>query len=390
MEKQTAVAPAAVAGEVVRIFLALELSRSSWLVASHTPAADKISRHKLAAGDIDGLLALIERLRTRVEQKTGQPVQVISCYEAGYDGFWLDRKLKAEGVINHVMDPASIQVDRRARRVKTDAVDADALLRALMAFCRGEKKVCSMVRVPTRDEEDAKRLSREREQLIKERVRHVNRIKGLCATQGIYDYQPLKANRLERLDELRTGDGNPLPDRLRNEIRRQLERLKLLLELIGTVEAERDAVVKADKPASEADRRIRALAKLKGIGPEIATVLYNEVFYRQFANRRDVAAYVGLTPSLFASGDLRHDQGISKAGNPRARATMVELAWLWVRHQSGSDLTGWFLSRVSGIKGRIKRIAIVALARKVLVALWRYLETGLVPTGAMLKADKQG
>lgn len=388
MEKQTAVAPTAVAGEVVRIFLALELSRSSWLVASHTPAADKISRHKLAAGDIDGLLALIERLRTRVEQKTGQPVQVISCYEAGYDGFWLDRKLKAEGVINHVMDPASIQVDRRARRVKTDAVDADALLRALMAFCRGERKVCSMVRVPTREEEDAKRLSREREQLIKERVRHVNRIKGLCATQGIYDYQPLKADRLERLDELRTGDGNPLPDRLKNEIRRQLERLKLLLELIGTVEAERDAVVKADKPASEADRKIRALAKLKGIGPEIATVLYNEVFYRQFANRRDVAAYVGLTPSLFASGDLRHDQGISKAGNPRARATMVELAWLWVRHQSGSDLTGWFLSRVSGIKGRIKRIAIVALARKVLVALWRYLETGLVPTGAMLKADK--
>lgn len=390
MEKQTAVAPTAVAEEVVRIFLALELSRSSWLVASHTPAADKISRHKLAAGDIDGLLALIERLRTRVEQKTGQPVQVISCYEAGYDGFWLDRKLKAEGVVNHVMDPASIQVDRRARRVKTDAVDADALLRALMAFCRGEKKVCSMVRVPTRDEEDAKRLSREREQLIKERVRHVNRIKGLCATQGIYDYQPLKANRLERLDELRTGDGNPLPERLRNEIGRQLERLKLLLELIGTVEAERDAVVKADKPASEADRRIRALAKLKGIGPEIATVLYNEVFYRQFANRRDVAAYVGLTPSLFASGDLRHDQGISKAGNPRARATMVELAWLWVRHQSGSDLTGWFLTRVSGIKGRIKRIAIVALARKVLVALWRYLETGLVPTGAMLKAEKQG
>ena len=390
MEKQTAVAPTAVAGEVVRIFLALELSRSSWLVASHTPAADKISRHKLAAGDIDGLLALIERLRTRVEQKTGQPVQVISCYEAGYDGFWLDRKLKAEGVVNHVMDPASIQVDRRARRVKTDAVDADALLRALMAFCRGERKVCSMVRVPTRDEEDAKRLSREREQLIKERVRHVNRIKGLCATQGIYDYQPLKANRLERLDELRTGDGNPLPERLRNEIGRQLERLKLLLELIGTVEAERDAVVKADKPASEADRRIRALAKLKGIGPEIATVLYNEVFYRQFANRRDVAAYVGLTPSLFASGDLRHDQGISKAGNPRARATMVELAWLWVRHQSGSDLTGWFLTRVSGIKGRIKRIAIVALARKLLVALWRYLETGLVPTGAMLKAEKQG
>jgi transposase len=388
MEKQTAVAPDA--GEGVRIYLALELSRSSWLVASHTPAADKISRHKLAAGDIDGLLALIERLRTRVEHQTGQPVQVISCYEAGYDGFWLDRKLKAEGVINHVMDPASIQVNRRARRVKTDAVDAEALLRALMAFCRGEKKVCSMVRVPTRDEEDAKRLSREREQLIKERVRHVNRIKGLCATQGIYDYQPLKADRVERLDELRTGDGEPLPDRLKNEIRRQLERLKLLLELIGTVEAERDAVVKADKPASEADRKIRALAKLRGIGPEIATVLYNEVFYRQFANRRDVAGYVGLTPSLFASGDLRHDQGISKAGNPRARATMVELAWLWVRHQSGSDLTGWFLTRVSGIKGRIKRIAIVALARKVLVALWRYLETGVVPTGAVLKADKQG
>jgi transposase len=164
--------------------------------------------------------------------------------------------LKAEGVINHVMDPASIQVDRRARRVKTDAVDADALLRALMAFCRGERKVCSMVRVPTRDEEDAKRLSREREQLIKERVRHVNRIKGLCATQGIYDYQPLKANRLERLDELRTGDGNPLPDRLRNEIRRQLERLKLLLELIG-----RPSATPSSKPTSRPARRTAGSAR---------------------------------------------------------------------------------------------------------------------------------
>ena len=272
MEKQTAVAPTAVAGEVVRIFLALELSRSSWLVASHTPAADKISRHKLAAGDIDGLLALIERLRTRVEQKTGQPVQVISCYEAGYDGFWLDRKLKAEGVINHVMDPASIQVDRRARRVKTDAVDADALLRALMAFCRGEKKVCSMVRVPTRDEEDAKRLSREREQLIKERVRHVNRIKGLpgdlrlSALEGEPPGTAGRAADRRRQPSARAPQERDRPTARAPEASARVDR-----------EAERDAVVKADKPASEADRRIRALAKLKGIGPEIATVLYKEL-----------------------------------------------------------------------------------------------------------------
>lgn len=394
MDTQTASTPA----DVAMIFFALELSRSSWLVAIHTPVADKVSRHKLAAGDVEALLALITRLRTTVEQQTGQCVRVFSCYEAGYDGFWVHRRLAAAGVTNHVIDPASLQVDRRARRVKTDAVDVDALLRALTAFCRGERRVCSMVRVPTPEEEDAKRLNRERQQLVKERVRHVNRIKGLCATQGIYDYQPLKPDRLERLETLRTGDGRPLPERLKAEIRRQLQRLALVLEMVAALEAERDAVLKAPvgqasgpegeapQPASQASRKIRDLARLKGIGPEIATVLHNEVLYRQFANRRDIAAYVGLTPSLFASGSLRHDQGISKAGNPRARATMVELAWLWLRYQPDSALSRWFRERVGTIKGRIRRIAIVALARKLLIALWRYVETGLTPTGAAFKA----
>lgn len=398
MDTQTASTPAATPAAVATIFLALELSRSSWLVAIHTPVADKVSRHKLAAGDIDALLALIARLRAAVEQQTGCCVRVLSCYEAGYDGFWLHRRLAAAGVTNHVIDPASLQVDRRARRVKTDAVDVDALLRALTAFCRGERRACSMVRVPTPEQEDAKRLNRERQQLVKERVRHVNRIKGLCATQGIYDYQPLKPDRLERLETLRTGDGRPLPERLKGEIRRQLQRLALVLEMVATLEAERDAVVtapadqapepegEAPQPAGQASRKIRELVKFKGIGPEIATVLHNEVLYRQFDNRRDLAAYVGLTPSLFASGGLRHDQGISKAGNPRARATMVELAWLWVRYQPGSALSRWFRERVGTMKGRIRRIAIVALARKLLIALWRYLETGLIPTGAEFKA----
>jgi transposase len=361
------------------LFVALDLSRSSWVAAVHAPHADKISRHKLTPG-AEGLLALLGRVREQAERALGTPVQVVSCYEAGRDGFWLHRVLCGAGIENRVIDPTSLLVDRRARRVKTDRLDAEALLRALMAWHRGEPRVCATVRVPSPDEEDARRATRERANLLKERVRHVNRVKGLLATQGVYDFEPLRPDRLERLTTLITADGRALPERLGAEVRRHLRRLALVLEMLAEVEAERDRALAAAK-GKEA-----VLLRLKGLGPESVAVLCAEIFHRAFANRRGVAAYAGLAPSPFASGDTCRDQGVSKAGNPRVRRMMVELAWLWVRFQPESALSRWFTARVGAIKGRVRRIAIVALARKLLVALWRYLETGLVPTGAVLKA----
>jgi transposase len=376
-------APAA--EQTATIYLALELSRASWVVAVHMPLADKIGLHKLKGGDSDSLLALIGRLQARAQAALGRPVATVSCYEAGYDGFWLHRLLEAQGIRNQVLDPASLQVSRRARRAKTDRIDATSLVRALMAHWRGEPKVVSVVRVPSVAEEDARRLHRERHRLVAERVQHVNRIKGLCATQGIYDFQPLRRDRWQRLAHLHTGDGRALPPRLAAELARELKRLELVLAMIAALEAERDAVVEAPAPEHPHAAKIQALVRLKGIGPEFATVLVGEVFHRQFDNRRQVAAYVGLTPSPWRSGGLAREQGISKAGNPKARTTMIELAWMWLRHQPASALSQWFQHRVGAIRGRLRRIAAAALARKLLVALWRYLAAGLVPDGAVLK-----
>ena len=368
------------------IFVSIELSKKGWLIAIHTPLADKVGLHKLKSGDSAGLLALIRRITKKVERTMSGPVKVLSCYEAGYDGFWLHRVLAEAGIINHVIDPASLQVNRRARRAKTDRIDAIGMLRALMAFHRGEDQVFSVVQVPSIEKEDARRIHRERERLIKERIQHVNRIKGLLATQGSYDYEPLRRHRRERFEALETALGTPIPRHLRHEIMRHLQRLELVLEMIGAVEAQRDAVVEAEPAANESSRKIQQLVTLKAIGPQFATVLVGEVFHKHFANRRQVASYAGLAPSPFNSGSLVREQGISKAGNPRARTTMIEMAWLWLRYQPCSALARWFHERVGTGTGRARRITIVALARKLLIALWRFLETGLLPDGAELKA----
>jgi transposase len=379
--------PAAPYDDAVRCLLAIELSKKSWIVAVNTPLSDKISRHTLEPCDGKELLDLCERIRTRVARETKKHVEVVSCYEAGYDGFWLHRLLEAHGIRNYVIDPASLQVDRRARRAKTDRVDAERLLRSLMAYLRGEPKVWSVVRVPSVAEEDDRRLHRERDRLISERIQHVNRIKGLLAIHGIYDYEPLRRDRMQRLEQLHTADGRPLPPRLKAEILRELQRLELVVGMIKTLEAERDAIASAKTEAAHgSEKKIQHLAKIKCIGPEFATTLVGEVFYRSFDNRKQLASYVGLTPAHFQSGATCRDQGISKAGNGMARTVMIELAWLWLRHQPDSPLSIWFRERVGSVKGRIRRITIVAMARKLLIALWRYLETGMVPTGAVLKA----
>ena len=371
------------------VFVAIELSKSAWLLAVQGSPSGKTSSHRLEGGDVAGLLALLRRLQARERQacgSSGGEAQIVLGYEAGYDGFWLQRRLAAEGIRCWVMDPGSLQVNRKARRAKTDRLDAAMLLRALMAWWRGDRAACHMVQVPSVEREDARRTHRERQRLITERVQHVNRIKGLLATQGIYDYQPLRRDRWARLADLRSGDGGELPPRLRREIERELKRLELVLEQIETIEAERDAA--ATEPAvGDADAaKVALLARLGGIGVELATVLVREALFRPFANRKEVAAYAGLTPSPFASGDRHREQGISKAGNPLLRTSMIELAWLWLRYQPDSALARWFVARVGTTRGRVRKIAAVALARKLLVALWRYVTTGLVPEGARLKA----
>jgi transposase len=377
--------PAAADHDAVRCHLAIELSKKNWVVAINTPLADKISRHTLPGCDWKGLLQLMQRIRTRVTRELGRPVEMISCYEAGYDGFWLHRLLEGQGVHSLVVDPASLQVDRRARRAKTDRIDAQRLLLSLIRYLRGEPKVWSVVRVPSVAEEDDRRLHRERDRLINERIQHVNRIKGLCAIHGIYDYEPMRPDGTRRLEQLRTSDGRTLPPRLKAEIARELQRLQLVLRMLKEIDAERDAIASARLSGHTNAKKIQHLVKLKAIGPEFATVLAGEVFYRRFTNRRELASYVGLTPSHLQSGSTCRDQGISKAGNRKARTPMIELAWLWQTHQPDSALSVWFRERVTNLKGRIRRITIVAMARKLLIALWRYVETGVVPGGAVLK-----
>lgn len=293
--------------ETATIFVALELSKARWLVGVHTPLADKISRYSVAGGDGAGLLALIGRIREQVARHAGGAVAVISCYEAGYDGFWLHRLLQANGVANQVMDPASLPVDRRARRAKTDRLDVEAQMRTLMAWHRGEKQVCRMVRVPSPEQEDERRRSRERERLIKERVQHISRIKGLLMAQGIRDFQPTRRGWEDRLEGLRTGDGRPLPPALKAEITRQCRRLWQVSEMIADVERERDAA-RAKQTAGAVDQAAM-LTRLVGIGDVSATVLVNEVLYRDFSNGRQVGGYLGLGGSPYASGSVRRDQG---------------------------------------------------------------------------------
>jgi transposase len=366
------------------LYVSLELSRSTWLVTSLSPSSDKMSKHTIAGGNATKLLALLACLRGRAEHLAGSSVNVIVIQEAGLDGFWVHRALEAKGIESHVVDPASIAVSRRRRRAKTDGIDGETLLRTLLAWKRGEPRVCEMVVPPTPEQEDSRRLSRERAILLGERVQHVNRIKGLLAGQGITGYDPLHKDRRTRLDGLMTGDGRPLPSRLKAALLRELARIELLLQQIADVETERNAAMELD--AEGRPSPVALLAQLKAIGPQIGAVLYHEGLYRSFANRRDVAAYAGLVPTPWRSGSIDREQGISKAGNRRLRHIMIELAWLWLRHQPDSALSGWFRARVGNERGRIRRITVVALARKLLIALWRYVTQGEVPDGAVLKA----
>jgi transposase len=373
-----------IAGHIGTIFAAIELSQKSWLVTLHSPDRDRVSHFKVGAGDHGGLLSLLERMRERAGRKLGALPAVKSCYEAGYDGYWLHRFLQAKGVENHVFDPASIAVEQRSRRAKSDRIDGEQLVRTLMSHCRGEPRVVRIVRVPSPEQEDARRLSRERDRLVGEQTAHTNRIKGLLRLHGFAVGNPRRRDWLKWLAGQRDWQGQPLAPQQLAEIEREHARLMLVREHLAAVEKP-CAPAQSTPAAVEIGRRQETLFRLKSLGPAFTTSLTGEVYYKDFTNGRQVGSYFGLAPSPWRSGGIDREQGISKAGNPRARQKAIELAWLWVRHQPDSALTLWFRERTVKASKRIKRIAIVALARKLMVALWRFVTTGLVPTGAKLK-----
>jgi transposase len=355
------------------IYAAIELSKKTWVVAILRPQRDQPSIHRIKGGALPELIS-----KLRAAAYNGE--RLLVCYEAGYDGFWLARALESEGIACRVLDPASLQVSRRARRVKTDRIDVLMLVRAIVAVDRGDRHVCSIVRVPTMEEEDARRSHRERQRLVRERTAHINRIKGLLFGQGVRGVEPARKRTRIDLSELRTGEGLPLPDRLRAELEREYARFDLVEQQLRAVEAERDT---ADEQDPTVERKRGMLIQLRGLGPASAAILAREIFGRPFANRRQLGSYLGLTPSAYDSGSTTRCQGISKSGNSFARRVMIEVAWLWRKYQPESALAKWYEQRAAGQSPRIRRIMLIALARKLIVALWRYVEIGLVPEGAV-------
>jgi transposase len=360
---------------------ALELSKKSWLLAIQFLDREQPSLYPIAGGDAERLMAKITAARDRWAKTSGALPMITLCYEVGYDAFWLARFLKERGIECLVIDPGSLQVSRRGRRVKTDRVDVKTLLRTLIAWCRGERHVWSLVRIPSIDEEDLRRSHRERSRLVRERTAHINRIKGLLFAQGIRGINVKSRYKTLAVDELVTGDGHRLPPRLAAEIAREIQRLTMVQEQIAEIERERDT---APTTCEATERKRDLLSQLKSIGPAISAFLSREVYYRQFANQRQVGSFLGLTPSPYDSGEEERCQGISRAGSGHARAVMIEAAWLWIKHQPKSALTRWFVERTAGQSKRVRKIMIVAVARKLAIALWRYVELGLVPQGAII------
>lgn len=366
------------------LILAIELSNTSWVLAAQIPGLPGVKAKRSIEPTPEALMAAIGSYRARAEKADRNVDRVVAVYEAGWSGFWLVRWLAKYGIETHVIQPSSVPVDRRARRAKSDGIDAELLLRTLLAWLRGEPRVCSMVPMPTEADEDARRRVRERAELVAERVGLVNRISAILATLGAGEYNPLRRDRRQRLDELRTALGDSLPTHAHAKIARMLDRLELLLIQITELEQSRDAVLE-DKTPDRAASMIQQLAKLRGVGVQTATVLVREGFVREFANGKALGSYAGLTATPYSSGGIEREQGIGKAGNARLRTVMVELAWLWQRYQPASAQVSWFRERISGTGRRMRKVMVVALARKLLIALWRFATQGVVPDGAVMK-----
>jgi transposase len=364
------------------LFMAIELSNGKWQLGFTIGYGQQPRLRSLPGRD---LKALAEEIRlAKVRFNLGEDAPVMSCYEAGRDGFWLHRYLVAQGIINVIVDSASIEVNRRKRRAKTDRMDVGKLLTMLMRYHGGEKKVWSIVHVPTSEEEDQRQLHRELMALTAERTRHINRIKGLLTSQGIV--LPVQADFISRLEEVQLWDGSKLPFGLRSRLVREHERLQLFNQQIRQLDHSRLETIRTS--TSPAVEQVRQLLRLKAIGMNSAWVYVMEFFsWRNFHNRREVGSLAGLTPTPYQSGESAHEQGISKAGNRRIRAMAIEIAWVWLRYQPNSQLSCWYQERFARGNSRLRRIGIVALARRLLIELWKYLETAIPPQGAVLKAQ---
>ena len=366
------------------LIFALEVSDKSWVVAAHVPGLPGSKPRRTLLPSTDALLEMVDHYRARAAKADKSVDRVVLVYEVGYSGFWLARWLARRGVEPFVVQPSSVPVDRRVRRAKSDGIDAELLLRTLLAWLRGEPRVCSMVPIPTEADEDARRCVRERQELMGERVAIANGITSILATLGIRGYDALRRDRRQRLEGLHTALGEPLPPQARAKIGRMLDRLELVLTQISVLDHQRDAVV--EKVATgKAEQMIQQLVRLRGIDVQSATLLVREAFVRPFANGKALGAYAGLSPTPYSSGGTEREQGIGRAGNARLRTVLVELAWIWQRYQPHSVVVGWFHDRLGGAARRLRKIMVVALARKLLIALWRFATQGVVPEGAVFK-----
>ena len=363
--------------------MVVEMSAASWLVAGMIPGIDRLPVKKLEP-DPDGLLRLVERWRAEAVKAGRTIARIVLAYEAGRDGFWLARWLRTRGVEAHVIHSTSVAVSREHRRAKTDRRDTGMLMRVFLGWLRGERGHCGMVAIPTLADEDAKRPSRERENLVAERTRISNRLKSALARLGIRGFKPMLRKAPQRLAALRTLEGVPIPPNTLAEMQRDMARLAVVREQID--EIERARLQALQQPAKSGPHAmVRLLARIVGVGIETADMLVNEVLTRNLRDRRAVARYAGLTGTPDESGSKRREKGLAKSGNSRVRRGLIQLAWRFLRFQKNSALARWYRARTEGPKGARKTTMIVALARKLLIALWRMARTGVVPVGVELR-----
>jgi len=377
--------PATAFDHATTIVAVLELSGKNWLFGAIAPGVKRRVKRNFTARDIAGVTRALEQLKAQAEKAGFAIARTVLAYEAGRDGFWIARALSARGVEVHVMHPASIPIERRGKRVKTDRIDVDLLLTTLLGWLRGEPGRCTMAPIPTQEEEDMREPGRCRHGLVQDRLRIENRIDSLVVRYGIVGFNPRLKSAEKKLAELKAHDGAPLPPETSNSLKFLLAQHRLLSQQLKELEEARAKVVEIEWP-DRLQRMIQVLAGLFGLGVETATVLVYEVFSRHFKDRRALGGFVGLTGTPYDSGGSKTEQGISKNGNPQVRRMLSQLAWRWLRHQPASALTQWFRARLNGGRGRMKKVLIVALTRKLLIALWRYVETGEVPAGARLAA----
>jgi transposase len=367
------------------IIASIEMSQSKWLVAAVVPGVERQPLKKLNA-DEEALLKLLHRWRHEAGLAGRQIKRIVVAYEAGRDGFWLARWLRARDVEAYVIHPTSVAVSREHRRAKTDRLDTELLKRSFLGWLRGEKRHCSMVAIPTIEEEDARRPNRERGNLVTEQTRIVNQIKAILTRFGIRAFRSTLREVEEKLERVRTAEGTPLPENTRAELRRHLARLRVVREQIRAIEQERLRKLAAT-PAGEKGPHVmvRLIARLLGVGVETADMLVNEILSRHLRDRKAVARYAGLTGSPDESGRRRRERGLARAGNARVRCGMIQLAWRFLRFQKDSALAQWFHARTADGRGSTRKTMIVALARKLLIALWRLVTTGEMPQGVVLR-----